>query len=199
MKMRQEQYVYLHTSETIFKTREDCTDESYYKCATSEIINNNFEGWDCPKNCFPSSILGPYDENFTCENETEQDCSYQYFNIYGAHCPKPCSIVQYTGRIDFWDDAESNLDDLKFKFYLRFSPPLISTVYQEYIIYDMVGMIGSVGGTLGIFIGFSCSSLLSFITGILKKQQFQNFKMDCYRFCNMIGTKLASGCPRLNL
>ena len=195
MKIRQEKYFYLHTSETIFKrrAREDCIDEAFYKCAIEEIINNNFEGWNCSKNCFPSSLisLGPYDDSLICETETEQECSFQNFYYYGANCSKPCSIVQYTGRVDYWEENNSNLEESSFTFNLRFSPPLMSTVYQEYIIYDIFGMIGSVGGTLGIFIGFSCSSLLSYISDILKKRQFQNFKMHCYRFCNNIGTKFA--------
>ena len=35
------------------------------------------------------------------------------------------------------------------------------TVYQEYVVYDAIGIIGSVGGTLGLFIGFSFSGLIS--------------------------------------
>ena len=136
--------------------------------------------------------LGPYDENFICETETEQDCSYFYFNIYEANCSKPCSIVQYTGRVDYWEENNSNLENSSFTFYLRFTPPLTSTVYQEYIIYDIFGMIGSVGGTLGIFIGFSCSSLLYFITDLFKKQPFQKLKMGCFRFFKSIRTKLSS-------
>ena len=31
----------------------------------------------------------------------------------------------------------------------------MSKVYEEYLIFDAIGMIGSVGGTLGMFIGFS--------------------------------------------
>ena len=194
VKIRQEKYFYLHTSKTIFKTREDCLDESYYNCAIREIINNNFKGWNCTKNCFPSPMVssGPFDKSLICETESEQDCSWDNFDYYGANCSKSCSIVQYTGRIDFWGDSESNLDDLSFTLNLRFAPPLTSTVYQEYIVYDIFGMIGTVGGTLGIFIGFSCSSLLTFITDLCKKQEFQKLKMGCFRFFKSIRTKLSS-------
>ena len=34
-------------------------------------------------------------------------------------------------------------------------------MYQEYVVYDAIGIIGSVGGTLGLFIGFSFSGLIS--------------------------------------
>ena len=108
MKIKQEKYFHLHTSETIFQTREDCLDESYYNCAVSEITKNNFKGWNCTKNCFPKALIssGPFDDNLTCKTEIEEDCSFQNFNYYGANCSKPCSIVQYTGRIDFWGDSD---------------------------------------------------------------------------------------------
>ena len=191
MKIRQEKYFYLHTSETIFQTREDCLDESYYNCAISEVIDNNFEGWNCTKNCFSSSMisLGQYDENLTCEDIKEQQCSGENFQIYAANCLKPCSIVQYTGRVDYWEDANSNLETSSFTFYLRFSQPLTSTVNQEYIIYDIFGMIGSVGGTLGIFIGFSFSGMLSFITHIFKNLPYKNIKDKSAIICNCIPQK----------
>ena len=42
-------------------------------------------------------------------------------------------------------------------------PPEQITVHEEYIVYDTLGIIGSVGGTLGLFIGFSFSGLVSSI------------------------------------
>ena len=49
----------------------------------------------------------------------------------------------------------------------RFAYPQVSTIYQEYLIYDGIGMIGSVGGTLGMFIGFSFSNAISSILNYL--------------------------------
>ena len=42
-------------------------------------------------------------------------------------------------------------------------------VFEEYLIYDTMGMIGSVGGTLGMFIGFSITGVISLALGYLKK------------------------------
>ena len=36
-------------------------------------------------------------------------------------------------------------------------------VKTEYLIYDDIAMIGNVGGTLGLFIGFSFTGLISFL------------------------------------
>ena len=41
-------------------------------------------------------------------------------------------------------------------------------VYEEYIIIDAISMIGSVGGTLGLFIGFSLSNIINVLIGYLQ-------------------------------
>ena len=192
VKVRQEKYKYLHPSQTTFKTKGDCIEESFYKCAVTKIINENFEGWNCTKNCFPSTLLSlaSNDTKYECENYDQEICSFSSFNIYEANCPKSCSIIQYLGRIDLWELAdESDQNDSSFFIGLRFAPPLTSTLYEEYIIYDLFGMIGSVGGTLGVFIGFSCSSVLSSIFDVLKKKKLQRLKIKIRNFfqsCGMV-------------
>ena len=41
-----------------------------------------------------------------------------------------------------------------------------TTVYEEYYIYDAISMVGSVGGTLGMCIGFSFTGLISSLMNI---------------------------------
>ena len=50
-------------------------------------------------------------------------------------------------------------------------------VKQEYLIYDIITMIGSVGGTLGLFIGFS---FLTCISSIIKKMKHVVNMVDNY-------------------
>ena len=45
----------------------------------------------------------------------------------------------------------------------------MAKVYKEYLVCDAMGMIGSVGGTLGMFIGFSMTGIISWIFGYFKK------------------------------
>ena len=199
VKIRQEEYLYLRPSQTIFSTKGNCIEESFYKCAVTKVINNNFEGkgWrkghNCTKNCFPLTLLSlaSNDTKYECKNDDQELCSFHSFDVYEANCPKSCSITQYLGKIDLWESNESNQNDSSFAVYLRFAPPLTTTLYEEYVIYDIYGMIGSVGGTLGIFIGFSCSSVLSLITNVLKKQNFQNLKMRFYKIYQSFVTKMA--------
>ena len=133
--------------------------------------------------------LGPYDKNLTCENLQEQQCSFENFNMYISNCSKPCTIIQYTGRVDFWDDDNSNIEDSSFTLYLRFSLPLTSKVNQEYIIFDIFGLIGTVGGTFGIFIGFSCRDFLNLTTNILNKFEHQTLTRAICKVCHRCRAK----------
>ena len=141
------------------------------------------------------TIIGPAVSNYTnfqCENEYQDDSALnQFYNsdFYNSNCPKPCSIIQYTGKLDYWDSWDREPNDSIFTLYIRFAPPLATTVYEEYLIYDIFGMIGSVGGTLGIFIGFSFSGMLSFITHIFKNLPYKNIKDKSAIICNCIPQK----------
>ena len=42
-----------------------------------------------------------------------------------------------------------------------FRPPYETNVLDEYVLFDFLGLVSSVGGTLGIFIGFSIFSIVS--------------------------------------
>ena len=46
-------------------------------------------------------------------------------------------------------------------------------VFEEYLIYDIMGVIGSVGGTLGMFIGFSMDGVVSWAIGYIKRYKTQ--------------------------
>ena len=50
-----------------------------------------------------------------------------------------------------------------FEIVYQFAPPMMTEVIEEYLIFDMVGMIGSVGGTLGMCIGFSFSGVTTML------------------------------------
>ena len=76
---------------------------------------------------------------------------------------KPCTKYDYSGTKTY---ESENVEDIylhrKVLTY-QFAYPQVLTIYQEYLIYDGIGMIGSVGGTLGMFIGFSFSNAVSLI------------------------------------
>ena len=60
-------------------------------------------------------------------------------------------------------------------FRLEFATPPRVSVREEYLIYDSVALISAIGGTLGIFIGFSFSGtsgqILKFISEMIASQE----------------------------
>ena len=68
--------------------------------------------------------------------------------------PKTCNILQYSGDLE-WESMSTDIGEVYFSY--NFLPPKTVSVHEEYLIYYTIGFIGSVGGTLGMFIGFSIS------------------------------------------
>ena len=79
-------------------------------------------------------------------------------------CPRSCSTIQYP--INYEMDYNLNETDAIIQY--KLSMPLVIQTNKEYIIFDAIGMIGSVGGTLGLFIGFSFSNVLTIIMEYLE-------------------------------
>ena len=78
---------------------------------------------------------------------------------------RPCSILEYSGETSYY----GLIDDSKtFAFQYSFSPPEMTLRYTERLVFDVVGMVGSVGGTLGMCIGFSFSGITSNILEFIK-------------------------------
>ena len=61
-----------------------------------------------------------------------------------------------------------------YEIYYEFAPPMKVTSLQEYLIFDMVGMIGSVGGTLGMCIGFSFSGITTNLLNFMERRFTKN-------------------------
>ena len=88
----------------------------------------------------------------------------------------------------------------------RFSHPQALTVHDEYLIYDDIGLIGSVGGTLGMFIGFSFSGIITCFFNFLKqfkwivKTKFKNKKdMPSNESSNIVVVKPAFDASQVSL
>ena len=64
------------------------------------------------------------------------------------------------------------LGDIQMDILLTVSPE--SIIDTEYLIYDGLGMLGSIGGSLGLFLGFSLFDSLSMVLdAILAKLKFK--------------------------
>ena len=90
----------------------------------------------------------------SCRTESEAACSVEsllQLQWVNYSCPDPCRRVQYNGRME---TQEGYLN----KSVVMINPQLASkrvTVYEEVLLFDLATFVGSFGGSLGLFIGFS--------------------------------------------
>ena len=82
---------------------------------------------------------------------------------------KTCVTTQYLGEmmVDL-DNTMTMHKDNHTRIYYKFHLPIKTKVYEEYLITDAITLIGSVGGTLGLFISFSMSNMVNFIMNFLE-------------------------------
>ena len=72
-------------------------------------------------------------------------------------CLKKCTKFEYKGKFEATDRWHSNPRIVDIWYWL--SSKKIK-VYEEYLVYDTENVIGYIGGTLGLFIGFSFQNVL---------------------------------------
>ena len=166
-----------------------CRDESFYEYVASRLSHDTLE--KCNERCLmtslpnvPYPICPNYEEWYSKgKKEKKSDCNGQILRdliknitINEEHV-KTCVTTQYLGKIT-QHKIEYNGAYIRYKFAL----PLKAKVYEEYLITDGVTLIGSVGGTLGLFIGFSISnvvySIVNFFKSTFETQFSGNFNIQ---------------------
>ena len=173
--IRPEKYVYLE------KTSHCSTDKSFYDEVSSHFVSTtNFSG--CPRKCLPVSypnngefkipFCKTHDKNHNDQNLTgEWRCAARRANSHFKNSvekfKKSCNILKYHGTPDgIFKDKSINANEYEFSY--NFASQKSVKVYKEYLVYDGIGMIGSIGGTVGMFVGLS---FLDAITYLIKYLQ----------------------------
>ena len=120
----------------------------------------------CKKFCLPiiyQSLLKLAFLNNSIEFcETAIDSTCMYTNLWkllanaSKNCSTSCTRTQYIGRVQ---KTQHIFPKNGIELLWRFDSTDI-LINQEYLIYDVIGMIGSIGGLLGLFIGFSFKDFL---------------------------------------
>lgn len=171
----------------------ECSKKSFYEHVEEKLHDQSFA--KCNISCLRTSL--PNDPYPICVNavnwtvlsdpyylspsnieEKESDCNWkavrdliQSITANDEH-GETCITTQYSGKVMADEAATDPMAFMKYQFAL----PLKTKVSQEYIITDSTALVGSVGGTLGMFIGFSFNNFLICIIGYLKilmKEKFQ--------------------------
>ena len=153
-----------------------CGLQSFFECYANLILNSEFKNRTIK--CLPESLwrlgsIGNVDLSIIplCQNEEEGKDSWDhlFYDLFiGNECPESCISREYEGKINY---ESPNDDTHHFEMRIQFARPFRMTSFEEYLLYDFGGMIGTVGGTLGLFIGFSFYDVILKIINYLKMLQ----------------------------
>ena len=137
----------------------------------------------CPKICIPSMtkayfdyyegednlILQPCDELIHDEcmiNETQKYISNGWFN---SRCRIQCTRFEYNGKDIAIDSDKFQTGNNSATLALYYGSDS-RTVLKEYWIYDEIGLIGNLGGSLGLIMGFSVFGFISDILDVIQRK-----------------------------
>ena len=102
-----------------------------------------------------------------CEKEQDEKCFDEVFAMTtDMVVERPCTKLQYKVKNTQNAFSEKNLNLVSFK--ISFVPPKV-TVFEEYLIYDFVTMIGAIGGTMGLCVGFSFFDIMGLLLKLFEK------------------------------
>ena len=131
-----------------------CQKESYFECIVSQFDEIDFK--NCSYKCIPQ-VFKNIDKNYTtafCQNNTNnQICILEHMmkQEFRSNCQKSClEYIEYFGNIVLnMPEPKQRNRTVHSMIYVFNNQDSTIKVYQEYLIYNAIGMIGSVGGTVG--------------------------------------------------
>ena len=147
-----------------------CQEESFQNCLGAELAKQDYSS--CLKECVAYSL--PNKDLPICETTEEMLCSLELIQSIFQEiatkriCKKSCTTFDIFGEVAVIAINKSEIFHYK-TIYYTIAPPYLVKVSEEYIIYDIIGMVASIGGTLGLFVGFSFTNVTSFLVEVLKK------------------------------
>ena len=152
----------------VFKleSKEKCQESSFYQCFESELFGQNYS--QCPRKCAPIST--PSNIMPLCESVEEFKCALEIVkrlqNDDSLHkCRSSCNVIDFHPRGKYTEEQNERKN---VTFLYRIKEKMLK-LEEEYLIQDFVGMLSSVGGTLGMFVGFSFVGLSSSIFDHLQR------------------------------
>ena len=151
----------------------ECGNETFLDQWKKYIEANNISfSPKCEKKCAPFTFLAT-DELTLCPSHEKNNivCNkYENFmpnyNEFKKKFKRSCHILEYGGKNT--NDFRINPESVSVMYF--FAQPKMTIETQERLVFDEVGMIGSVGGTLGMCIGFSFTGITSTILEYLESR-----------------------------
>ena len=137
----------------------ECQLEPYYGCIGNQLDEMEFN--NCSNKCIHKAFsnLGRNYSTPFCEDDSDNECARKIVHKITtkrivSNCKKSCSNLEYFGQISRIMPTFSNKGKNWNMYHLRYilnNPDFEAMVYEEYFIYDTIGLIASVGGTLGTY------------------------------------------------
>ena len=156
-----------------------CDHKSAYHCMASFV--ESYDCKSCSNKCLPQYFIDSLEPflngtNEVCKEKHEIKCFTKCLKkiidelIEDGPCRKSCNILEFIGKtvVEGEDVPEMNLNHAT-QFSYSIKAPATMVVNEEYLIYDLEGLVGSVGGTLGMFIGFSFINVIKDVLNYLKQ------------------------------
>ena len=108
-----------------------------------------------------------------CETLMDELCNIRYFArespMVVSNCNIQCEIKEYTAQVDKSSIEVNDYGNRSADLMIVHTSGL-RTVTKEYLIFDEAGIVGNVGGSLGLFIGFSFFGFFSDFLDILRNK-----------------------------
>ena len=137
-----------------------CSEHGFYNCFHDDLMKQDFD--HCPRKCY--SISANRNTEPICTTLDEFQCSHNVTKTLKgvSNCKPACNQIDFGLVSEYQEDLDNPDAKRNVTLAYRVYDPIVK-VEEEYLIQDFVGMLGSIGGTLGLFIGFSFSGGISFV------------------------------------
>ena len=173
-----------------------CSPDSYYQCLSNRFEKYDFQNRTSESNCDFKEPCVPYSLPLAknkypiCKNDAQRLCYNQVIEELRSnqekHCPKSCNIKEYQSRVDTNFilktgqgltgaqtgtplSIEFTFDSPRYTKNVRSVHPF-KFVKTEYWVMSGMTLVGNVGGTLGMFIGFSFIGLSQWIMDLVNRK-----------------------------
>ena len=167
-----------HSIEYIYREQEsNCTYETFLHQWKPYLQKIDFS--QCPEKCSGGHGLVDLSSLPICSNKESAECvndlidtNYEEF-ASSDNYKRPCETLEYAGTVydvSTIPEETRNESTSIFQMNYKFSTPELTTEYKEHLVFDTVNMIGSVGGTLGMCVGFSFSGIISNTLDLIKSK-----------------------------
>ena len=81
-------------------------------------------------------------------------------------CKQSCSILRYTSNVI--QENENKKRWITFRY--EFPMPMRTILYEEYVIMDLMNVVGVIGGTFGMFIGLDFSGIIDILRDYFRRR-----------------------------